>query len=507
MAGTGGRQEYSFAEHPSKLKLFECALCSLVLREPQLTACCGRNVCLQCLGDHKAACPLCNGALSVVLNRHLKNEILELKVRCPLQEQGCTWEGRLETLHGAHESKCDYADIDCPYNCGDRFRRHECEDHLKTCEKFVVPCPNDCGVDTERCLLSQHISECPQSIVECPLSHVSCKAQLKRKDVPFHIQEEFSGHVAMVAERSREAVTRGEEIRDTMTAERVETSKQKEDEIAYLVAEIEKSEEKANTLLHLLEAAEKEISALKAKQTDCKSCIEQEVRMREAETQALQDGVTDLQKQALVRCFGPPLPEFVQYTSRPIPASNEVHTVPAVFTLDKFKQRQTDDHYWHSPPFYTHQRGYKMVLFVYPNGFGECHSKWVSVFIKLIRGEYDQYLRWPFMGTVTVEILNQKRDKFHESQAIAFDTSCGQRITDGYMSPLAAIHYRFMPIKLMHPGPFSSKQYLQNDCIKIKIVKINEPPMNPTSTGASNMIAAQPGGARVYQFSTNQPFM
>ena len=521
MASVGGKHEYTFVEQPSKLKLFECALCNSVLREPQLTACCGRNVCLQCLGDYnrthkppglvvsvwardyKPPCPLCNGILSAVLNRHLKNEISELKVRCPLQEHGCTWEGRLELLHETHENECDYADIDCPYDCGDHFQRRKCEDHLKTCEKFVVPCPNDCGLNFERCLLSQHVTECPNSIVECPLGHVGCKAEMKRKDIATHIQEDFSCHVAMVAERNREARTRGEEMRDTMGAERGEKLKQKEDEIAFLATEIGKSEEKANTLLHLLEAAEKEICALKAKQRDCKKSIEQEIMMRDAEIRALQDGVTDLQRQARVRCFGPPLPEFVQCSSRPTPPATKVYIVPAVFTLENFQKKKADEAQWHGPPFYTHQGGYKMVLFVHPNGFGDCHSKWVSVFIKLIRGEYDQYLRWPFIGNVVVEIKNQKRDKLHEMQSIAFDKNCGQRITDGYMSSHAAGHHRFMSQALLHPGPFSSRQFLKNDCLKIRISEVTITPMKAAmpSGGAGNVITAQTGGgAMMYQY-------
>ena len=40
--------------------------------------------------------------------------------------------------------------------------------------------------------------------------------------------------------------------------------------------------------------------------------------------------------------------------------------------------------------------------------------KSVSMFAFLLKGENDDYLPWPFTGTVTVELLNQLEDKkFH----------------------------------------------------------------------------------------------
>ena len=35
----------------------------------------------------------------------------------------------------------------------------------------------------------------------------------------------------------------------------------------------------------------------------------------------------------------------------------------------------------------------------------------MSVFVSVMRGEYDDRLKWPFTGEVTIRLLNVKSDK------------------------------------------------------------------------------------------------
>ena len=60
---------------------------------------------------------------------------------------------------------------------------------------------------------------------------------------------------------------------------------------------------------------------------------------------------------------------------------------------------------WHSDGFYTHPNGYKMCLKVYANGVGKGKDSHVSVFVTLMKEEYDDDLSWPFKGHVAVELL------------------------------------------------------------------------------------------------------
>nr|XP_032655181.1 TNF receptor-associated factor 1-like [Chelonoidis abingdonii] len=60
-----------------------------------------------------------------------------------------------------------------------------------------------------------------------------------------------------------------------------------------------------------------------------------------------------------------------------------------------------------SPPFYTSRYGYKLCLKVYLNGDGTGAGTHISLFLVLMRGEYDCWLKWPFHHKVTFTLLDQ----------------------------------------------------------------------------------------------------
>ncbi len=63
------------------------------------------------------------------------------------------------------------------------------------------------------------------------------------------------------------------------------------------------------------------------------------------------------------------------------------------------------------------QKGYKMVIRIDPNGCGMYEGTHVSVWVYLMRGDYDDQLEFPFKGTVTFELLNQLEDNNHHSKS------------------------------------------------------------------------------------------
>ncbi len=74
-------------------------------------------------------------------------------------------------------------------------------------------------------------------------------------------------------------------------------------------------------------------------------------------------------------------------------------------TRDAIENRVTS---LYSPPFYTSQDGYKMCMRVYLNGDGMGCGTHLSVFFVLMRGEYDNILKWPFEYKVTMTLINQE---------------------------------------------------------------------------------------------------
>ena len=61
----------------------------------------------------------------------------------------------------------------------------------------------------------------------------------------------------------------------------------------------------------------------------------------------------------------------------------------------------------YSAPFFTSRHGYKLCLRVYLNGDGSGRGTHLSLFITLMKGEFDQLLPWPFKQQVSLSLLAQ----------------------------------------------------------------------------------------------------
>ena len=67
----------------------------------------------------------------------------------------------------------------------------------------------------------------------------------------------------------------------------------------------------------------------------------------------------------------------------------------------------------HSAPFYTDRTesyGYKLKVAVEANGSGSAKNTHLSVFIVVMKGEYDAILPWPFKKKVKFTLIDQQED-------------------------------------------------------------------------------------------------
>ena len=87
-----------------------------------------------------------------------------------------------------------------------------------------------------------------------------------------------------------------------------------------------------------------------------------------------------------------------------------------VFQLPGYASKKEKNEIFYSTPFYSHPGGYKMCIRIDANGNGADEGTHVSVFNKLLEGRYDNQLHWPFLGTVTYELLNQLGDDNHHKR-------------------------------------------------------------------------------------------
>ncbi len=137
---------------------------------------------------------------------------------------------------------------------------------------------------------------------------------------------------------------------------------------------------------------------------------------------------------------------------------------PTIFKVTRFQCKKDDEDEFPSPLFYTSPNGYHMKIEVDANGYGGGEGSHVSVFVYIIKCEYDDELNWPFVGKVTVELLNQLEDKNHHSMVVPFtpeyNTNAGG-IGRGYSK---YIHH-----SQLSRDSASNTQYLKDDTLYFRI--------------------------------------
>jgi TNF receptor-associated factor 4 len=146
---------------------------------------------------------------------------------------------------------------------------------------------------------------------------------------------------------------------------------------------------------------------------------------------------------------------------------------PVNLFLAEFTQKRKNNQRWKSFPFYTHPRGYKMCLEICANGYGMGLGTHVSVFVYLMRGEFDFHLKWPFKGDIFVRLLNQNDTKKYFQAEIRFTETVivkggGKQVTDANMaSSISAFGLcEFISHAQLSPN------YLKNDILYFEILSI-----------------------------------
>lgn len=123
----------------------------------------------------------------------------------------------------------------------------------------------------------------------------------------------------------------------------------------------------------------------------------------------------------------------------------------------------------HSPPFYTGQYGYKFKVVVFPYGNGSGEGTHLSLYIRLLPGEYDALLKWPFEGEITLTVLDQSpdsRSKRNINQSFSPDPSWKSFQRPSKNSSALGFGY---PQFLSHRG-IESYNYVKDNCLFVKAV-------------------------------------
>ncbi len=114
-----------------------------------------------------------------------------------------------------------------------------------------------------------------------------------------------------------------------------------------------------------------------------------------------------------------------------------------------------------------------MCLRVHANGHGSGKGTHVSWFIYLMRGEFDNHLKWPFRGTVTITLLNQREYNNYHPDTVNFTDQtpdeCTARVTSGEIAANGQGRYQFIYHGDLGYKPATNRQYLVNDCLYFRV--------------------------------------
>ena len=156
-------------------------------------------------------------------------------------------------------------------------------------------------------------------------------------------------------------------------------------------------------------------------------------------------------------------------------APKPVFIPPPVMIMDNFEKYRNAGRVWFSPAFNTHVGGYKMCLRVSAKGQQSGKDTHVSVFVNMMKGEFDSHLQWPFKGNVTVEIANQKEGgknfsnillKYADRNAETFQrVTEGERASKGWGLPEFIAHTDLYK-------PEEDKEYLVNDTLIFRVTNV-----------------------------------
>lgn len=465
-------EEYDFVEPLSED--FICRVCLQLLQQPQLTTCCGQHYCKSCLDRVRSAkqpCPLCKQGFDAVIDKSVERRIKSLLVNCRNKDRGCDWVGELRSLSehlDPKKNRCKFNVVECPKGCGQmlihdsrQIEHHitnecpkrkvicqyceqastyeEINTHRDNCESFPVVCPNRCSSDRfPRSNLPQHLQQCRLHPIECEFANVGCSMRVPRKDLAHHMQESTQRHLGMM---SRFCM-------DLMQALQV-----KERQIAEVELEVA-------GLRETLRQVQADLVDQKRVFEDQRWVFEE--RFGEKEQQLLQLQLQMDEQPRLLRGD--------QYATKIQLLETLVSVPPYYFTLTNFALHKRGTTQWMCPPFHTELGGYKMAIEISANGEGAGKGSHVSVYIRIMRGEYDDRLLWPLRASVTVQLISQRNDgNDYEMSTPYYEWA---RVTDGVVG-VGWGWDKFVPHTELEVSAGRRTEYLKNDRLNFRVISVD----------------------------------
>lgn len=427
---------YEFVEEPPEEYL--CPVSMELLVSANQTSCCGshlsENIATELERDNKP-CPICTQPeLKSIKDLYFRRKVGQVKVYCFNRSKGCKWEGEVSRLEkhcsqGSVEGDCGYVMVKCPYLCFGVVKRKRLVSHMNDdCPKRPFSC-NYCNFEASyESIVNQHLPQCDKFPIQCPnkCDEILCRAKMKEHialSCPLQaVQCEFNyvGCTDLVCRKDFH-----------------KHMEQKMPKHLDMLAEYSKKKDK-------------EIDALKAQVQTLTNFLSRKTSP-EVRGLVVSPKCSDI--------------GFIQ---------------PPVMVLRNFKKLYDMNEYWRGPEFYSHIGGYKMSLVVNPNSRTD-RSGYMGVYLQMLRGEYDEELKWPFYGTVKVQMLNRLSNEGHFEKVLLdassyksenFHISMVDRVVGNEATSVWG-DKNFIAVKSLDYNEMTNTQYLKENTIFFQILLVS----------------------------------
>ena len=420
---TFGGYNCEFVEPPQSAFQTECPICHLILREPYLVSCCGTNFCYTCIQRLQAdssPCPTCREhKFEVFPNKGLKRSLKQLQFYCTHSKDGCQWRGELGELdHHLNMSK------ECPLAVFPvELTMINYEELRRSDGVWISPPFYTHPQGYKMCL---HVDANGSN--DGKGTHISVFAFLMRGEFDDRLKWPVQGCVVIqLCNQLHDKYHCGHTIDFSKTT------------YAKVISQVTSGAraESGWGCFTLIPHVDLNFNPTKNCQYLKNDCLHFQIVAVES--------------------------------------LSEPGVLPTELTMTNLERRKMDSDCWYSRPFYTHPQGYKLCLKVYANDVGDSEGTHVSVYAYLMRGKFDDHLKWPFRGHVTVAMLNQLEDKNHTTRTIPFTDTTDNTVVGRVTKGAAAQGWgydTFVVHTELNYNPTKNCQYLKYDCLRFKIVKV-----------------------------------
>ena len=442
-----------------------CQICQLPCRDPHRSVFCGHVFCKSELDQHQLreeSCPQCfNKDFICYVDKLLQREINELLIYCPNKNDGCSWSGEIARIDD-HVKKCEiscskckqivyfsamksHLDTECPCYCPycDITAEREVisSEHKEKCCKFPITCPNDCGVeDIPRDNMDEHKKECPLEIVQC---EYLCGAVIARNEVDWHNKANILYHIYSVKHDLTISFQNATELENKCL----------ESERALVTSTTSLS----NALKTIVFNLRSNALNIKSPSIDIKP-IDKFFKLLRPITMSIQLLVIFMILYLLFYAY-----EYytivIARSDLPIVSDIDINTslaihdlidkipyspisnykikyfswrwelqlecwskiglvAPVIMEMPNINAYRNNKLVWVSNPFYAFKGGYLMCMKVSVVGYDDGEDTYMSVYLYLMKGQYDDELSWPMGGEYTITLLDPEFMRSIESYII-----------------------------------------------------------------------------------------